>query len=99
MGGTAAAGPSPCRCRCGRGAEAISTSGDVESLLEGPPDLDFTIGIVAREGCEELERCVSGIQRWLGAQRAEVLVVDNGFDEECSLRLDSVAQGDPHVPG
>jgi cysteinyl-tRNA synthetase len=80
-----------------RAAEAISTSGDVESLLEGAPDLDFTIGVVAREGCEELERCVSGIQRWLGSQRAEVLVVDNGFDEACSLRLDSVAQSDPHV--
>ena len=80
-----------------RGAEAISASGDVESRLEGPPDLDFTIGIVAREGCDELERCVAGIQRWLGSQRAEVIVVDNGFDDACSHHLDDVAQGDPHV--
>jgi len=80
-----------------RSAEAISTSADVESLLEGSPDLDFTIGIVAREGCEELERCVSSIQGWLGSQRAEVIVVDNGFEDACSLRLDSVAEVDPHV--
>jgi cysteinyl-tRNA synthetase len=80
-----------------RGAEAISTSADVESLLEGPPDLDFTIGLVAREGCEELERCVSSIQGWLGSQGAEVIVVDNGFEDACSLRLDSVAEVDPHV--
>ncbi|HLA19727.1 MAG TPA: cysteine--tRNA ligase, partial [Dehalococcoidia bacterium] len=80
-----------------RGAEAISTSADVESLLEGPPDLDFTIGLVAREGCEELERCVSSIQGWLGSQRAEVIVVDNGFEDACSMRLDSVAEVDPHV--
>jgi GT2 family glycosyltransferase len=80
-----------------RGTEAISTSADVESLLAGPPDLDFTIGLVAREGCEELERCVSSIQGWLGSQRAEVIVVDNGFEDACSLRLDSVAEVDPHV--
>jgi len=80
-----------------RGAETISTSGDVESLLEGSPELDFTIGIVAREGCKEMERCVGSIQRWLGSQRAEVLVVDNGFDEQCSHHLDDVAHDDPHV--
>jgi GT2 family glycosyltransferase len=80
-----------------RAAEAISTSEDVESLIEGSPDLDFTIGIVAREGCTELERCVSSIQRWLGSQRAEVIVVDNGLEDACSLRLDSVADDDPHV--
>src|SRR4030066_119194 len=80
-----------------RGAESVSTSADVESLLEGSPDLDFTIGIVAREGCEELERCVSSIQRWLGSRRAEVIVGDNGFEDACSLRLDSVAEIDPHV--
>jgi len=80
-----------------RSVEAISASADVESLLEGAPDLDFTIGIVAREGCAELERCVSSIQRWLGSQRAEVIVVDNGLEDTCSLRLDSVAEDDPHV--
>jgi cysteinyl-tRNA synthetase len=80
-----------------RSAEAISTSEDVESLLEGSPELDFTIGVVAREGCEEMERCVGSIQRWLGSQRAEVIVVDNGFEDACSLRLDSVAEDDPHV--
>ena len=77
--------------------EAISTSGDVESLLDGPADLDFTVGIVARQGCEELERCLSSIQRWLGSHRAEVIAVDNGFDDECSHHLDEVAGGDPHV--
>ena len=80
-----------------RRQEAISTSGDVESLLDGPPDLDFTIGVVARQGCKEMERCVSSIQRWLGGQRAEIIVVDNGFDDDCGHLLDDVAEDDPKV--
>jgi cysteinyl-tRNA synthetase len=80
-----------------REQEAISASHDVESLLEGPTDLDFTIGVVARDGCEEMDRCLAGIQRWLGDQRAEVIVVDNGFEGECHRHLDEVAEEDPNV--
>ncbi|GAG43288.1 unnamed protein product, partial [marine sediment metagenome] len=74
-----------------RAQEAISGSGEVESLLEGPTELDFTVGVVAREGCEELERCLDSIQRWLGPHRAEVIVVDNGLEDECARHLDEVA--------
>ncbi|MCH7836060.1 MAG: cysteine--tRNA ligase [Chloroflexi bacterium] len=80
-----------------RGQEAISASGDVESLLAGPPELDFTVGVVARQGCAELERCLSSVQRWLGHRRAEVIVVDNGFEDECGRQLDEVAVADPQV--
>jgi cysteinyl-tRNA synthetase len=77
--------------------EAISASEDVESLLEGPAELDFTVGVVARQGCAEVERCVGSVQRWLGSRRAEVLVVDNGLEEECRPQLDEVASEDPQV--
>ncbi|OGO46251.1 MAG: cysteine--tRNA ligase [Chloroflexi bacterium RBG_16_64_32] len=80
-----------------RGQKTISASGDVESLLEGPPDLDFTVGIVARQGCQELERCLGSIQRRLGSHRAEVIVVDNGIDEDCGHHLDAAATSDPHL--
>ena len=80
-----------------RRQEEISGSRDVESLLEGPAGLDFTIGVVAHQGCVELERCVSSVQRWLGSQRAEVIVVDNGFDDQCGHQLDTVAGNDPQV--
>ena len=81
-----------------REQEAISASDDVESLLEERRDeLDFTIGVVARDGCEEMDRCLAGVQRWLGDRRAEVLVVDNGFEGECHRHLDQVADEDPKV--
>jgi len=80
-----------------RAQEAISASGEVESLLEGPAELDFTVGVVAREGCDELHRCLDSTQRWLGPHRAEVIVVDNGFEGECAHRLDQVARSQPRV--
>jgi cysteinyl-tRNA synthetase len=80
--------------RWAREQEAITASGDVESLLEGPPELDFTVGVVARDGCAEIERCLESVQRWLGPHKGEVLVVDNGFEDECRRGLDRVAEED-----
>ena len=60
----------------------IASSTDVSSLLEEKPDLEFTVGVVARRGCEELQRCVSSAHAWLG-DSGEVIVVDNGFPDEC----------------
>ncbi|MEX0801253.1 MAG: cysteine--tRNA ligase [Dehalococcoidia bacterium] len=80
--------------RWAREQAPISASGDVESLLEAPPELDFTVGVVARDGCDEIGRCLESVRRELGSQRAEVLVVDNGFEDECRRDLDRVAEGD-----
>jgi cysteinyl-tRNA synthetase len=60
----------------------IAASTDVSSLLDEKPDLEFTVGVVARRGCEELQRCVSSAHAWL-RDRGEVIVVDNGFPDEC----------------
>ncbi len=80
-----------------RPQESVSASWEVESLLGGPPELDFTIGVVAREGCKELERCLSSIQRWLGPHRAEIIAVDNGFEGECARYVDELAHDQPQV--
>jgi cysteinyl-tRNA synthetase len=76
---------------------AISSSGDVDSLLSSEPELEFTVSIVARRGCAELERCVSSVKTWLKDTPAEIIVVDNGFDEECHVFVDQVASGDQRM--
>jgi cysteinyl-tRNA synthetase len=76
---------------------AISTSSDVESHLEEPAELDFTVGVVAREGCRELRRCLRSVKRWLGRHRAEIIAVDNGFDDDCGHHLDDLAGREPNV--
>jgi cysteinyl-tRNA synthetase len=80
-----------------RAQDSVSASREVESLLEGPAELDFTVGVVAREGCEELARCLNSIQRWLHPHRAEVIVVDNGFEGECAHYVDELAHSQPQV--
>jgi GT2 family glycosyltransferase len=75
----------------------ISSSDDVDSLLAREPALEFTVSIVARQGCAELERCVSSVKTWLKDIPAEIIVVDNGFDEECHVFVDEVASGDERL--
>ena len=73
---------------------SIASSRDVASLLEGPDEVEFTISIVARQGCQELNRCLESLRRWLGRTSAEIIVVDNGFEDECGDRLDDIAEED-----
>jgi len=80
-----------------RAEPAISSSDDVDSLLSREPLLEFTVSIVARQGCAELERCVSSVKTWLKETPAEIIVVDNGFDEECHVFVDEVARGDERL--
>ena len=75
----------------------ISSSADVDSLLGQPEDLDFTVSIVARQGCEELSRCLASVRTWLGDRPAEIIVVDNGFQDECGHHIDDLAGGDQRV--
>jgi cysteinyl-tRNA synthetase len=76
---------------------SISSSRDVESLLDEPEQLDFTISIVARRGCRELERCVASVREALGQTRAEIIVVDNGFEDDCADHIDHLAGADSRV--
>jgi cysteinyl-tRNA synthetase len=80
-----------------RGAAGLSASSDVASVLEQPPEVDFTVSIVARRGCEELERCLSSVRRWLDPRRGEVIVLDNGIEEDCGETIDRLARSQPGV--
>ena len=76
---------------------AISSSGDVDSLLNEPDAVDFTIGIVARRGCDELERSLMSARQWAGGISAEFVVVDNGLEDGCGGRLDELAASDERL--
>ena len=76
---------------------AISSSGDVDSLLSREPQFEFTVSIVARQGCRELERCVESVKTWLKDTPAEIIVVDNGFDEECNVFMHEVLDSDDRM--
>ncbi|MDO8614583.1 MAG: cysteine--tRNA ligase [Dehalococcoidia bacterium] len=72
----------------------ISSSRDVASLLDEPAAVDFTISIVARQGCAEIERCLSSVRACTRGKRTEIIVVDNGFEEDCAAHLEDMAGDD-----
>jgi cysteinyl-tRNA synthetase len=75
----------------------ISSSEDVESLLEDQPDLEWTVSVVARRGCEELDRCIASVKRWLGERPSELIVVNNGFEESCNVFVDDLTRDDERL--
>ena len=75
----------------------ISASDEVTSLLNQPDEAEFTIGIVARRGWDQLRRCLESVRRWSNGAGAEVIVVDNGLDEGEGKALDDVAAEDERV--
>ncbi len=75
----------------------ISSSSDVGSRLGEPPELDFTVAIVAHQGCPELERCLASVRRYLGELPAEIVLVDNGFRDDCGELMDRQAAMDPRM--
>ncbi|HEV8573732.1 MAG TPA: cysteine--tRNA ligase [Dehalococcoidia bacterium] len=84
------------RARWAETAGAISSSGDVESLLDTPDEVNFSVSIVANQGCEVLERCLNSVRRWAG-ESTEILVVDNGFQDGCGTAIDELATQDSRV--
>jgi cysteinyl-tRNA synthetase len=78
-----------------RNAEpVIAASEDVDSRLNEPEAKPFTVCIVARQGCEELNRCLASVRPWLYEKRGEIIVVDNGFNDECGHDIDETARRD-----
>ncbi len=75
----------------------ISASRDVDSRLGEPPELDFTVAIVAQQGCLELERCLASVRRYLEEVPAEIVLVDNGFQDDCGDLMDRQAAADPRL--
>jgi cysteinyl-tRNA synthetase len=75
----------------------ISSSQDVDSCLGKPDEVDFTISLVARDGCEELRRCLESVRHWASPVPSEIIIVDNGLPEECGMVLDEMASRDQRV--
>jgi len=77
--------------------DSISSSNDVDSLLEEPERVDVTVSVVARNGCTELERCIAAVRKHIGGTKVEIIVVDNGFDDDCVSFVDEIAAEDDRV--
>ncbi len=75
----------------------ISSSGDVDSLLEQPEEVEFTVSVVAQHGCAELERCLASVRQWSRLYPTEIIVVDNGLEDGCGSLLDELASREERI--
>jgi cysteinyl-tRNA synthetase len=75
----------------------ISSSRDVESLLDQPPLYDFTFILNAYNYVDDVKRCVESMLRCSEERSAEIIVVDNGSTDGTAQWLEELQSECPNV--
>ena len=74
--------------------KAVSSSKEVESCLDRPPQLDFSFVVIANNYLDDVKRCTESILKWTGEYSTELIVVDNGSTDGTSEWLEELQQRD-----
>ena len=75
----------------------VSSPAEVASFIEDADEIDVSVGIVASEYLDDVERCVRSAIRWAGDRDVEIVVVDNGTTEGTGEWLEQMASEDSRV--
>ena len=76
---------------------AVSSSREVESLLDQPSKYDFTFILNAYGHPDDVERCVGGMLRHSEDYSSEIIVVDNGSTDGTAERLEELQANNEKV--
>ena len=76
---------------------SVSSSKEVESLLDRPPKVDFSFVVTASNYMDDVVRCTESILKWAEGYSAELIVVDNGSTDGTSEWLEDLQQRDPRA--
>ena len=71
---------------------AVSSSREVESLLDRPPEYDFTFILNAYGYPEDVERCVNAMIKHSEGRSAEIIVIDSGSTDGTGELLEEMQQ-------
>ena len=74
-----------------------SSSKEVESYLELPPQLDFSFVVTASNYIDDVKRCIKSILKWAAGYSTELVVVDNGSTDGTSEWLEALKRRDTRV--
>jgi GT2 family glycosyltransferase len=75
---------------------SLSSSREVESLLDQTARFDFTFILNAYNYVEDVQRCVNSMWQCADGRSAEVIVVDNGSTDGTGDWLEEFQSGHPH---
>jgi cysteinyl-tRNA synthetase len=76
---------------------SVSSSREVESLLERPAEYDFTFILNAYGYRDDVERCVSSMTRFSEGFSTEIVIVDNGSTDGTGEWLEEFRANHPSV--
>ena len=76
---------------------SVSSSREVESLLNSPSRYDFTFILNAYGYLSDVQRCVHSMMEHSGADSAEIIVIDNGSTDGTAEWLEEFQAGHPNV--
>ena len=76
---------------------SLSSSREVESLLDQPSELDYTFILNAYNYVDDVQRCVTSMLQCAEGRSAEVIVVDNGSTDGTADWLEEFQSGHPNV--
>ena len=76
---------------------AVSSSAETPSFAEEPDEVEFSIGVVARNYADDVSRCIQSVLWWARRRPAELVVVDNGSDDGTGEWLENIARKDQNV--
>ena len=76
---------------------SLSSSREVESLLDQPSELDYTFILNAYNYVDDVQRCVTSMLQYAEGHSAEVIVVDNGSTDGTADWLEEFQSGHPNV--
>ena len=77
--------------------KSVSSSREVESYLDSPPQVDFSFIITACNYMDDVKRCAESILQWAEGYSAELIVVDNGSTDGTSDWLEELQDRDSRV--
>ena len=77
--------------------QSISASREVVSLLDSPPQYDFTFVLNAYNYVEDVQRCVTSMLEYSQGYSAEIIVIDNGSSDGTAEWLEELKAAHANV--
>jgi len=75
----------------------ITRSADVPDMCAMPDLYEFSVNLLARDSCADLQRCIASIARQRAGRQLEIVIVDNGSTDNTVAYLQALMRNGLHA--